>query len=124
MDWNWVGETTASSHLCGFALGFAVVFAVYLFSGFGGGDVKLVGVVGLCVGFPRILECLLWTYGLASGLTLAYVLVRYGVRATATGSLAGPRAAGAAGAVGRIRIPMAPFFLLGCAVESFRDRLL
>jgi len=39
----------------GFSLGFAMMFFLFLWGGFGGGDVKLMGAVGAIKGYPFIL---------------------------------------------------------------------
>jgi len=44
----------------GFAIGFGCFFLVYMFGGMGGGDVKLMGVVGLYLGYPMVVPVLIY----------------------------------------------------------------
>jgi len=55
-----VGIPLASS-LLGFLAGFGFLFIFYMFGGMGGGDVKLMGAVGALLGFPDILNVLMYT---------------------------------------------------------------
>ena len=49
------------SAVVGFLLGFCTFFVVYMFGGMGGGDVKLMGVVGILLGYPLIIPVLIYT---------------------------------------------------------------
>jgi len=55
-----VGIPLASS-VAGFVIGFGFLFIFYMFGGMGGGDVKLMGTVGALLGFPDILNVLMYT---------------------------------------------------------------
>lgn len=63
---GWSGTTCA---LTGFAVGFGFPLLLYLVGALGGGDVKLLGAIGACVGWPLIF----WAIGLTfiAGLALA-----------------------------------------------------
>ncbi len=50
-----------SSSVLGFLAGFGFLFVFYMFGGMGGGDVKLMGVVGALLGFPQIVTVLMYT---------------------------------------------------------------
>ncbi|MCB1069374.1 MAG: prepilin peptidase [Verrucomicrobia bacterium] len=58
------------SCLFGFLTGFGFLFLFYLFGGMGGGDVKLMGVVGALLGFPDILPVLMYTAFIGGGMAL------------------------------------------------------
>lgn len=49
------------SSVLGFIAGFGFFFVFYMFGGMGGGDVKLMGAVGALLGFPDILNVLMYT---------------------------------------------------------------
>ena len=49
---GWAGLATA---LAGFAVGFGILFVLWLIGGGGGGDVKLMGALGACLGAPLTL---------------------------------------------------------------------
>jgi Flp pilus assembly protein protease CpaA len=128
-----LGSPGFPSALGGFLLAFGLVFAIFLVAGFGAGDVKLAAVLGLGIGWPRIIELLLWSYAAACGLAIAGAVVWFGIRRTFSSV-----SKGFAGAVVPsvqknlseadrqiigMRVPMGPFFLIGTLVEWVRDLL-
>jgi len=55
------GGNTFLASLGGLAIGFGFLFAVYVFGGMGGGDVKLMGSAGALLGYPLIIPTLFYT---------------------------------------------------------------
>lgn len=47
--------------ILGFVIGFGFFLIFYLFGGMGAGDVKLIGAVGALLGYPLILQSLIFT---------------------------------------------------------------
>lgn len=63
------------SSLIGLVLGFSLFFLLYIFGVVGGGDVKLMGVAGLFVGFPHILNLLLLACIISSATSLIVLIL-------------------------------------------------
>ncbi len=55
------GIDAFGSSLLGLALGFGLLFVFYVFGGFGGGDVKLMGAAGALLGFHLVTVALIYT---------------------------------------------------------------
>jgi prepilin peptidase CpaA len=55
------GMDAFGSSLLGLALGFGLLFVFYVFGGFGGGDVKLMGAAGALLGFHLVTVALIYT---------------------------------------------------------------
>ncbi len=62
--------------LLGFSLGFAMMFFLFLWGGFGGGDVKLMGAVGAVKGYPFILYAAFYSAIVGGIYSLALVIWR------------------------------------------------
>lgn len=55
------GGLPLANAIVGFLIGFGTFFVVYMFGGMGGGDVKLMGVVGILLGYPLVIPALIYT---------------------------------------------------------------
>jgi prepilin peptidase CpaA len=73
--------------LKGFALCGGMMLVCFLFFGIGGGDVKLLAMMGAFLGMERGVEALLWTFVLGSAAGLATLIWRVGFWRLLTGSL-------------------------------------
>lgn len=60
--------------LAGAALGFVPAYLLFACGGLGGGDVKLLGAVGMLVGYPLILDVLFYSLVVGTGMSLAMVI--------------------------------------------------
>ncbi len=73
LGWAWPAHSFTATIAGGFA-GFAIMFALFAFvPGFGAGDVKLCGLIGLLVGWPLVL------YALTAGVLLNGLVVLLGL---------------------------------------------
>lgn len=63
---------TFSITLIGFLIGFSIPFLLFLMGRLGGGDVKLLAALGAALGFPVIVDLLLWTcvFGFLVGIAI------------------------------------------------------
>lgn len=78
LGWAWPAHSFAATIAGGLA-GYAIMFALFAFvPGFGAGDVKLCGLIGLLVGWPLVL------YALTAGVLVNGLVVLLGL---ATGKL-------------------------------------
>lgn len=70
-QWGWIGfgQSVAGFALCGF-----VMLLCYVFFRLGGGDVKLLAMVGSFLGPERGLEALLWTFVLGGAVGLIVLI--------------------------------------------------
>jgi prepilin signal peptidase PulO-like enzyme (type II secretory pathway) len=76
VSWAWPDRAVGQT-LVGGLIGFGAVFAVFLvLPGFGFGDVKLAGLVGLLAGSSGVLSALLWAAIAAGAAALLLVLTR------------------------------------------------
>jgi prepilin peptidase CpaA len=73
--WGFVG---AEESLIGFAVCGGFMLVTFVFFHVGGGDVKLMAMLGAFLGFERGLEALLWTFVLAACLGLIVLIWRVG----------------------------------------------
>jgi prepilin peptidase CpaA len=74
-QWGWVGlgPSAAGFLACG-----AVVLVCYLFLRIGGGDVKMIAMIGAFLGFERGIVAMLWTFVLGGCLALIVLIWRLG----------------------------------------------
>jgi Flp pilus assembly protein protease CpaA len=70
-----LGEVALKNALIGFSAGFLVFFFLYILGIVGAGDVKLMGVSGLILGFPDIIIFLLLACLFSSALSLVYLIL-------------------------------------------------
>lgn len=82
------GYPGALAALFGCAVGLAIFLPFCLLRGMGAGDVKLMGAVGACVGFARILDVALATALVGAVLAVGMALSRGRLVSTLRGSLA------------------------------------
>ncbi len=91
-----------------FILGFGVFYILYMFGWIGGGDVKLMGMVGILMGFPFLVNALVYI-ALAGGLVgLAEIAVRAWRRQSLRGA----------------RIPYGTAIIAGCYYTAFQMLLM
>ena len=62
--------------IIGFVVGFSPAFFLFLIGRLGGGDVKLLAMLGAAFGFPLIIDLLLWTCVFGFLVAFSVVLVR------------------------------------------------
>ena len=87
-----------------FILGFGVFYILYMFGWIGGGDVKLMGMVGILMGFPFLVNALVYI-ALAGGLVgLAEIAVRAWRRQSLRGA----------------RIPYGTAIIAGCYYAAYQ----
>ena len=69
---------TLFSTFAGLAIGFFLPFLLFLVGRLGGGDVKLLAALGAALGFPVVIDLLLWTcvFGFFVGLVLIVAMGR------------------------------------------------
>lgn len=73
------GREALESSLLGFvACGLIMLFCLVFFGDIGGGDVKLVAMMGACLGFRLGIEAMLWTFVLGAVLGVATLLWQIG----------------------------------------------
>jgi prepilin peptidase CpaA len=72
---GWIGLGDA---LLGFAICGAVMIPCFVFFGAGGGDVKLLTMIGTLIGLQKGLEVLLWTFLLAGCIGLIVLIWKLG----------------------------------------------
>ena len=70
-----LGEVGLKSAILGFSAGFMVFFLLYMLGFVGAGDVKLMGVSGLILGFSDIIIFLILACLISSVLSLVYLIV-------------------------------------------------
>ncbi len=87
-----------------FILGFGVFYILYMFGWIGGGDVKLMGMVGILMGLPFLVNALVYI-ALAGGLV---GLVEIAVRIRRRQSLRG------------VRIPYGTAIIAGCYYAAYQ----
>ena len=75
-EWGLIGWEAS---LSGAGLCFVVMLAVLLFFGIGGGDLKLLTMVGAFLGPSQGLEVLLWSAVLGAGVAVALLIWRVGL---------------------------------------------
>ena len=75
-SWGWItpGNSLAGMLSCGFL----VLVCFVIFSNIGGGDVKLMAMVGAFLGFDQGIVAMLWTFVLAACLALVVLIWRIG----------------------------------------------
>jgi len=130
-EWETVVGLPPPSHsLVGFGLGFGVMLFLYSLTGRGGGDVKLVSAIGAFLGPYQLIEMLIHSW-IAAGVAAACFVVwtvgplaivswlfdRIGLHLTIFGPPADMKA------MGRRRMPMAPFFTFGTLAVLLRAAL-
>ncbi len=62
--------------LFGFILGFGMMFFLYLWGGFGGGDVKLMGAIGALKGYPFVVYAAFYSAVIGAVYSLAIIIWR------------------------------------------------
>lgn len=129
---GWIG---AWPSLAGFLLCFGVMVVCFVFFRIGGGDVKLIGMIGAFVGPERGLEAMLWTLVLGASIALAVLVWRLGPVAIVRHALAllewvprlGRHAPVASEVQAQLRLPLhlAPSALAATLIVQFSlfDRL-
>ncbi len=73
--WGWIG---ISSSVLGLLICGAVLVVCFVLFRVGGGDVKLIAMVGACLGPERGIEALLWTFVLGGCMGLIVLVWRVG----------------------------------------------
>lgn len=107
--------------LLGLLVGFGALFLAYMAGGLGGGDVKLMGMVGAFLGPLATLYALLYTFIVGAVLALALIVWKEGLFGLGERILrrshdaSGEDGEGAASPVDPIRLPFALAVLLGVA---------
>ena len=87
-----------------FALGFGVFYVLYMFGWIGGGDVKLMGMIGILMGLPFLINALIYI-ALAGGLMgLGEIAIRAWRRQT----------------LRSVRIPYGTAIIAGCYYTAFQ----
>jgi len=80
---DWLGSPSLSDSLSGLlTCGLLMVVCFSFFPGIGGGDVKLMAMVGTLLGWEKGLEALLWTFVLGSCCSLIILVWRVGPATT------------------------------------------
>ncbi len=75
----WLGSPTAYDSLAGLVTcGALMILCFAVFPGIGGGDVKLIAMMGALLGWEKGLEALLWTFVLAACFSLIVLVWRVG----------------------------------------------
>ncbi|MBI3860710.1 MAG: prepilin peptidase [Planctomycetia bacterium] len=73
--------------LKGFAVCGGLMLVCFVFFGIGGGDVKLIAMMGAFLGLERGIEALLWTFVLGGALGLATLIWRVGLWRLVSGAV-------------------------------------
>lgn len=68
-----LAESAAGFFACGF-----IMLAAFVFFEMGGGDVKLIAMIGAFLGLERGIEVLLWTFSLGFVLGVTLIIWKYG----------------------------------------------
>lgn len=68
------GGLSLPSSIMGFLVGFFFLFIFYMFGGMGGGDVKLMAAVGAFLGYPLVLNTLVYTAIFGGAMALLVLL--------------------------------------------------
>ena len=76
------GVPGLKSSALGFLIGFGFFLIFYLFGGMGAGDVKLMGAVGALIGYPMIIQSLIFTAfsGIGIIIVLLFPAILYAIR--------------------------------------------
>ncbi len=82
VGWIGLGESASGFLLCGF-----VMLVCFVFFRVGGGDVKLMAMMGAFLGVQQGIEALLWTFVLGGAMGLVVLIWRVGPLALAAGVL-------------------------------------
>lgn len=77
-QWLDGGAEALSDGVRGLVVCGGVVLFIFLFGGTGGGDVKLIAMLGACLGLYDGLEAMLWTFVLGAITALALLIWQYG----------------------------------------------
>ena len=85
---GWNGEYPGlEDSLKGFAVCGGLMLVCFVFFGIGGGDVKLIAMMGSFLGLERGVEALLWTFVLGGAAGLATLIWRVGLWRLITGAV-------------------------------------
>jgi prepilin peptidase CpaA len=77
---GWTGEYAAlQDSLKGFAVCGGLMLVSFVFFGVGGGDVKLMAMLGAFLGMERGIEALLWTFVLGAAIGISILIWRLGL---------------------------------------------
>lgn len=78
---NWVeaGRPGLEASLAGFAVCFGMMLVCFVLFNIGGGDVKLIGMIGAFLGLEKGVEAMLWTFVLGSIMGAAILIWQIGI---------------------------------------------
>src|SRR5438270_468124 len=80
VKYGWLSDLSGlEDSLKGFAVCGGLMLVCFVFFGIGGGDVKLIAMMGAFLGFYRGVEALLWTFVLGAAAGLAILIWRVGL---------------------------------------------